>query len=300
MLSIRAGWITLALTRIQWMIGNHCNLQCVYCPVNLHAGSTPLPRSLDFKLALDRIADHFPELSIEFQGGEPTLYQPLVEWITDTELGASQKVVLHTNGTMLENHQWQAMLPNIGKIELTVHGNKVEQVESLIVLLVENQIGLSIKIPIMPETWKADMETYRRLKMVHTDVGLQMLYANYTRGNNRYLDYTDEQWDAFWLTRGIDRNAPVEVMHQQPEVRKQLSLNNYYGHYCSAGLEQLIIEPHGSVHKGWCRVDGTVGNIFDKNFVFPDQAVVCPFQQCSNGFDQACRKSQGSWGMANK
>jgi len=280
------------------MVGNHCNLQCEYCPSNLRANSTNLPRASDFKQALDKIVDHFPELSLEFQGGEPTIYLPIIDWIIDSELRTNQKVILHTNGTALEIETWKAMLPNLGKVELTIHNNEFYKVEPLIVLLVENNVGLSIKIPMRPDHWGKDIETYRRVRLCHNDIGLQMLYANYTRGNNKYLDYTEEQWDAFWLTRGIDRNAPQEVKHQQPEMKRQLKLNNYFGHYCSAGLEQLIIDHAGDVFKGWCRVDGKVGNIYDKQFQFPDKAVICPFEQCQNGFDQACRKSENSWGMA--
>lgn len=259
-----------------------------------------MPKALEFTEALNKLVHHFPELQLEFQGGEPTIYAPIIDWVSNSVLRPTQKVTIHTSGMYLDIHYWQAMLLNLGRVELTIHGNSVDDVRELIELLISNDISLSIKIPMRPEHWGADMETYRRVKLCHTDVGLQMLYANYTRGNNLYLDYTKEQWDAFYLTRGIDEQGSAEELLKQPEMKRQLGLNNYYGHYCSAGLEQLIIDHNGDVYKGWCRVDGKVGNIYDRHFMFPDQAAICPFKQCSNGFDQACRKSQGGWGMSNK
>ena len=68
--------------------------------------------------------------------------------------------------------------------------------------------------------------------------------------------------------------------------------NNWLGWKCYAGLEQLIVDMDGSVHRGWCKVGGPIGRIDDPNIIFPNAPVVCNKTMCHCNFDIMCTKEQ--------
>ena len=70
------------------------------------------------------------------------------------------------------------------------------------------------------------------------------------------------------------------------------NLNQFQGWYCSAGMEQLIIDVTGNIFRGHCRVGGKIGNIMDDFFEFPNEPILCTRLACVNGFDINASKAQ--------
>ena len=129
------------------------------------------------------------------------------------------------------------------------------------------------------------------------EVHLQLLYSNFTRGNDTYLKYTQEQWDEYYTEKGIDIHNTAQV-EQTVEFKRVNHLNNYYGHMCWSGYNQIIIDNFGDVYRGWCKAGNSLGNVFRHDVLLDKQPAPCPKTQCKNGFDLQARKSKGSWGMA--
>jgi hypothetical protein len=165
------------------------------------------------------------------------------------------------------------------------------------VVAITKQCSLKIFVAITPETWDAGLAAYQELKSLHTDVSIQLLYSNFTRGNDQYLKYTEPQWYEYYKLQGIDIANPQQV-ESTIEFKRVNHLNNYYGHLCWAGYNQIIIDNFGDVYRGWCKSNNSMGNVFRGDVVLDKKPYPCPKQQCKNGFDLQAHKSKGSWGIA--
>jgi hypothetical protein len=59
-------------------------------------------------------------------------------------------------------------------------------------------------------------------------------------------------------------------------------LNRWPGWLCHAGTELISIDMKGDIHKGLCRVDGSIGNIaaIDR-FELPERPTLCTRPSCN-------------------
>ena len=58
-------------------------------------------------------------------------------------------------------------------------------------------------------------------------------------------------------------------------------LNQFEGWKCNAGLESLMINWDGEVHRATCRVGGSLGNIYDGTFEQPEDPIDCTRKFCT-------------------
>ena len=163
--------------------------------------------------------------------------------------------------------------------------------------IVKEHVKPKIYVPITPENWTVQKSVYDRLVSLNYDTHLQMLYSNFTKGNNEYLKYSKEQWDEYFKEIGIDVNVPKQV-ETTVEFKRVNKLNNFYGHLCWAGSTQFVIDNFGDAWRGWCKSNECLGNVFQGTIKLDEKPRICPRIQCRNGFDLQARKSEGSWGMA--
>jgi len=62
-------------------------------------------------------------------------------------------------------------------------------------------------------------------------------------------------------------------------------MNKYKDWSCNAGIESLMINWDGEVHRATCRVGGSLGNIYDDTFVAPSEPVRCDRNFCTCAAD---------------
>ena len=48
----------------------------------------------------------------------------------------------------------------------------------------------------------------------------------------------------------------------------------------------------GTIHRGWCKVGGTIGHIADANLELPTDPVTCNKTMCHCNFDIMCTKEK--------
>jgi hypothetical protein len=65
----------------------------------------------------------------------------------------------------------------------------------------------------------------------------------------------------------------------------KLHLNQYKGWTCNAGIESLMINWDGEVHRATCRVGGSLGNVYNGTFVTPSDPIVCDRNFCTCASD---------------
>jgi hypothetical protein len=75
----------------------------------------------------------------------------------------------------------------------------------------------------------------------------------------------------------------AQIIHANDIIK--LHFNKYKDWTCNAGLESLMINWDGEVHRATCRVGGSLGNIYSNTFVAPNDPVICTRDWCTCAAD---------------
>lgn len=283
--------------RIEWNLGNSCSLACSYCSKDLNNGTNPFPNYEVLRPAFDHIIDQtraFSSVQIEITGGEPTESSALRSVISELTQDHI-KLKLISNGSA-DIEWWASIVNKLYEVQLTYHARaNFDHFFSVVNVL--KTVRPRVLVAITPESWSTQKLVYDIMQSLGYDVHLQLLYSNFTKGNSNYLKYSQDQWNQYYISEGINPTIKEEVV-ETIEFKRMHRLNDFFGHLCWAGLDQIVVDNFGDVYRGWCKADGSMGNIYKKNFVLDRQPRVCPKNQCKNGFDLQARKSENSWGLA--
>lgn len=286
------------LITIDWNLGNSCDLKCSYCHKELHDGTNPFPDLNKFDPAFAHLIEQtraFSRVHLEFSGGEPS-QSPSLQHIILANQDERIKFKINSNA-QAPTGWWRWIAHKLYDVTLTYHqatdfNHFLEVVDSL-----NGSVNPKIFVATLPEIWTEQKLAYDQLKALGYDVHLQLLYSNFTRGNDQYLKYTEEQWNEYYTIKGIDVHNTAQI-EQTIEFKRVNHLNDYYGHMCWAGYNQIIIDNFGDVYRGWCKAGNSLGNVYRHDVALDKQPAPCPKRQCKNGFDLQARKSKGSWGFA--
>lgn len=286
------------LITIDWSLGNACNLNCTYCHPELKDGANPFPPIDKLRPAFNHLIDQcraFSRVKIEINGGEPTASDALKQIILENA-NSNIKFRIYSNGTA-DLDWWEQVSPCLDDLTLTYHLDTDFNHFKQLITLLSGKVNFRVNVAITPEQWTTGVASYKEFKELHPNVHIQLLYSNFTRGNNEYLKYSEEQWKEYYAENKIDLYNPVEV-GQTIEFKRMHNLNNFYGHLCWAGYSQIVIDNFGDVYRGWCKSGLGLGNVFNQTVKLDQQPTICPKNQCRNGFDLQAKKSENSWGLA--
>jgi MoaA/NifB/PqqE/SkfB family radical SAM enzyme len=111
----------------------------------------------------------------------------------------------------------------------------------------------------------------------------------WTEGDHNVFD--DMRYDGNdleWLLKQEATAKPNvlygdEIVHANDVIK--LHKNNFKGWSCNAGLESLMINWDGEVHRATCRVGGSLGNIYTGTFTIPTSPIVCDRDWCTCAAD---------------
>jgi MoaA/NifB/PqqE/SkfB family radical SAM enzyme len=112
----------------------------------------------------------------------------------------------------------------------------------------------------------------------------------WTEGDHNVFD--DMRYDGNDLEWIIAQDATVkpncriddeQVMHANDVIK--LHKNNFKGWKCNAGIESLMINWDGDVHRATCRVGGSLGNIYTGTFTVPTEHIICTRNSCTCAAD---------------
>lgn len=283
---------------IQWNLGNSCNLDCEYCHIELKDGTNPFPNISRLRPAFEHLVEQaraFSLIKIEIPGGEPTESDALRElMLANSNPDINFKI--YSNG-QADVNWWRTVSPKLYGLDLSYHLTTDLAHFLLVIDSIYDKNNLTVNVPHTPDNWDKAQEAYSEIKSIFPNTKIQMLYSNFTRGNSQYYPYTSNQWDTYFRSIGVDPQKPDEVV-DTTEYKRIHFLNDYYGHFCWAGHNQIVIDNFGYAWRGWCRASGHMGNIFDNSLVLDAKPRPCPKKQCTNGFDLNAKKSEKSWGMA--
>lgn len=253
----------------------------------------PFPDPDKFANAFIRIYDAFTEYNLEIKGGEPTAYSGLDQAFALVRKDPKKKITIETNGSK-DLVWWQDHASHFASVVISVHKRyaDLDHILKLAEFLKAQQVEVIVKFPIEPMNWNEIIQIKNSFTYAGFDTELQLLYKNFTKGNNQYYEYSQEQMAYYYEDKGVAAN---QIPHQIEQIKIH-KLNQYTGHMCWVGIDQFVIDRQGYVFRGWCEQGGTLGNILEGPVVWPTDPIVCRRELCTNGFDLQARKSEKSWG----
>jgi hypothetical protein len=290
--SITSRWPHQDSIKVEWNLGKRCNYDCSYCPAEIHDNSSPHTDIEILKSAVDRLAAIGKPIRLSFTGGEPTVHPKIeelfrycrdrVEWISVTTNGTrlpdwyhSQPVDHYVFSLHFEN-EWERVMLNIMRfsnlkrvdgagtqpftVHVMAHQEKMHDVRSAVLHLDASNIDHAI----------------RRVRWTQGDHDL-------------FDDMRYDQKDLDWI---LSKNATAqpnclvddrEYKHANDIIKHHQ--NQFNGWRCNIGLESLMINWDGEVHRATCRVGGSLGNIYTGSFYVPSSSIVCTRNYCTCAAD---------------
>jgi MoaA/NifB/PqqE/SkfB family radical SAM enzyme len=136
------------------------------------------------------------------------------------------------------------------------------------------------------------MDNVRTVVKKFKEIGIKYAVRRirWTDGDHNVFDDlryhgTDLQWileqDA--TTKPNCRIDNEIIIHANDVIKKKQ--NQFKEWSCNAGIESLMINWDGEVHRATCRVGGSLGNIYQKTFIVPAEPVTCTRDWCTCAAD---------------
>lgn len=288
---------------VNWCLGNTCNYACSYCPEGLHNSSVQWPDPDVIKNFILKVKSHYSnkKLYFEFTGGEVTLYKHFIEICKFcTENGI--RVGLISNGSRTLRY-WQENKQYFDHVCLSFHPEFADEKHFVeVVSILHNDIRTHVNIMMSPAKFDYCFDVANKIKdLGNLSMALQPLIHDF--GDTLY-DYSPEQRKVFdnqhelitkhiKFTRQFDyyRGAMKKVYEdgtsQISSAHRFISekTNDWSGWKCHAGLEQLVVDMDGSIHRGWCKVGESIGRIDAADLTLPTQPIICNKTMCHCNFD---------------
>jgi MoaA/NifB/PqqE/SkfB family radical SAM enzyme len=296
MYKITSRWPHQSSIKVEWNLGKRCNYDCSYCPKEIHDNTSPHTDLEILKSCIDQLTSLDKPVRLSFTGGEPCVHPKFSELVKYAKYKNVQWISVTTNGTM--PYEFYAGL-NVDQIVFSIHleydwrrvFNTVESVVDLTKIKVIAQImahhdHMDAVLQLRARCLLAHIpNTVRRIRWTEGDHDL----FDDMRYNLRDLEWIKEQ-DA--TVQGNCVIDDTQVIHSNDVIK--LRLNNYKGWTCNAGLESLMINWDGEVHRATCRVGGSLGNIYEGTFVVPNDPVTCTRDWCTCSADIPLTKMKQS------
>jgi MoaA/NifB/PqqE/SkfB family radical SAM enzyme len=293
---------------VNWCLGNTCNYRCSYCPSVLHDGSKQWPDPQVIKNFIAKVKDHYFHKNIyfEFTGGEVTMYKHFAE-ICQFCADMGVKVGLISNGSRTIRY-WEENKHYFDHVCLSFHPEHADPDHFYeVVKLLHNDVRTHVNIMMSPQKFEYCYEVADKIKdLGNISMALQPLIHDFGEVLFDYDSFQkkilDEQHKlivkhikytkTFDYYRGAMSKVSQDGTTQPSSAHRFISekTNDWSGWKCYAGIEQLIVDMDGTIHRGWCKVGGTIGRIDDVNLKLPTDPVICNKTMCHCNFDIMCTK----------
>lgn len=286
---ITSVWPHQDQVKVEWNIGKRCNYDCSYCPTEIHDNFSPHTDINILESAVDRLCELDKPLRISLTGGEPCVHPDIESLLDYFKRKNIFWVNITTNGTRgyrwyLENemyfnhlvfslhfeHDWTRIVDTIMKyydntereffVNVMAHHNKMDHVRNVVKAF--KDIGIKFAV--------------RRIRWTEGD-------------HNVFDDLRYEGKDLEWILEQDATAKPncrindEQIIHANDVIKQHM--NQFKGWSCNAGLESLMINWDGEVHRATCRVGGSLGNIYQGTFAAPKDPIICTRNWCTCAAD---------------
>ena len=282
--------------KVEWNLGKRCNYDCSYCPAVIHDNTSPHTDINILKNAVDELSK-INNIRISFTGGEPCVHPKILDLLEYAKPKVSWLNVT-TNGTRTAEFYIDILDRLINHIVFSVHFEyDYQKVIETVLNVAQHTKNKNILVHMMMLPGHLDdvSDACRRLKEAGINYALRPI--RWTETHDVFEDmerYSADEKD-FLVTQ--NHNPPHNTMIDETESCNTNDLliaktNQFKGWKCNAGLESLLINWDGEVHRATCRVGGPMGNIYEGTFAPPTEAINCTREWCTCAADINITKSK--------
>lgn len=287
MYKVSSRWPHQGSIKVEWNLGKRCNYDCSYCPSLIHDNTSPHSDIEILKATVDKLQSLNKPIRLSFTGGEPTVHPKFDELVRYCKHVGIKWISVTTNGT--RPYEFYDSLPvdqYVFSIHLEYDWRRVfNTVESIVKLSNKKVIA---QIMAHHEHIDAAMQLTSRCLLNHIPHTVRRI--RWTEGDHDLFDdmryhpddlaWVKEQESTVLGNCVIDDNR---IIHANDVIK--LHLNQYKGWSCNAGIESLMINWDGDVHRATCRVGGSLGNIYSGTFSIPTDPIICTRNFCTCAAD---------------
>lgn len=287
MYKVTSRWPHQNSIKVEWNLGKRCNYDCSYCPAYIHDNTSPHTDIEILKKAVDKLTSLGKPIRLSFTGGEPSVHPKFDDLVKYAKFKGVSWISVTTNGT--RPYEFYASLP-VDQYVFSIHfeydwmrvSNTLRKLADMTNIKLIGQIMahhdhmIPAKITREVLNQESIPNTVRRIRWTEGDHDL-------------FDDMRYHPDDLQWIK---DEDATVQgncviddgkILHANDVIK--LHLNKYKGWTCNAGIESLMINWDGDVHRATCRVGGSLGNIYEDSFVAPSDPVTCDRNFCTCAAD---------------
>jgi len=287
---ITSRWPHQDSIKVEWNLGKRCNFNCSYCPSSIHDNTSPHTNIEILKATVDKLVNLNKSIRLSLTGGEPTVHPKFEELVNYAKNKGISWISVTTNGTLpFEFYIKQ----RVDQYVFSVHMEyDIKRVLNTIVNTKELFPG-KILVHVMAHQDYMKQTRYIAGALSASNIPHAVRRVRWTQGNHDLFD--DMRYNADdleWVKEyeaTVDANCvitndqTIKMMHANDIIK--LHLNKYRDWSCNAGLESLMINWDGDVHRATCRVGGSLGNIYEGTFVVPDTPITCDRNFCTCAAD---------------
>lgn len=289
MYKVESRWGHQNSIHVEWNIGKRCNLDCAYCPAEIHDNFSPhtdLDIMVNTIYELEKIGK---PIRLSLTGGEPTVH-PKINDILKCARARLQWLSVTTNG--LRPAEWYIKQP-VNQWVFSLHFDNEHNIRAAENIVRYAQLldmeGISTLYQVNLMCHHEYMDEVRAAAIL-----LEGHSIPYVCRRIRWTEADDREWfddmrykekDLEWIlskTATVKANCVVDdefKLHANDIIKHKW--NQFEGWECNAGLESLMINWDGEVHRATCRVGGSLGNIYNNSFEMPKEPVVCTRKWCT-------------------
>lgn len=287
MYKVTSRWPHQTSIKIEWNLGKRCNYDCSYCPSSIHDNSSAHTDIKILKATVDKLISLGKPIRLSFTGGEPCVHPKFSELVAYCKHVGISWISVTTNGTL--PCDFYTSLP----VDQYVFSMHLEYDWKRVFNTVESVAAKSpIKViaQIMAHHDYMDSVIELRARCLILEIPSTIRRIRWTEGDHDLFD--DMRYNADDLNWLKEQEATVggncvidntRIIHANDVIK--LHLNKYKDWSCNAGIESLMINWDGDVHRATCRVGGSLGNIYEGNFVVPSEPVRCDRNFCTCAAD---------------
>jgi MoaA/NifB/PqqE/SkfB family radical SAM enzyme len=287
MYKVTSRWPHQDSIKVEWNIGKRCNYDCSYCPSSIHDNTSPHTDIKILKSAVDKLVTLGKPIRISFTGGEPTVHPQFRELLKYCKHVGVSWISVTTNGTL--PYEFYSTLP-IEQLVFSVHFEYDWLRVGHTLKKVNDSTSISVIAQLMAHHDHMESVQLARAVAITDNIPSTVRRIRWTEGDHDLFD--DMRYhpdDLKWIKEQestVKGNCVIDntqIIHANDVIK--LHLNKYKGWSCNAGIESLMINWDGDVHRATCRVGGSLGNIYNNTFVVPSEPVVCDRNFCTCAAD---------------
>ena len=289
MRSLTSRWGHQDYIKIEWNIGKRCNLDCAYCPAEIHDNFSPHTNIKIMLDAVDKLEELAKPVRLSFTGGEPSVHPDIEELLEHCNRSAHIDFIsMTTNAT--RTVKWYLSQPTNQYVFSLHFDNEVSSRMLTNAINVGKEYDRQIFVNLMAHHGYMD-QVKRAWEMLRAmNIPTVVRRIRWTKGDADWFDdmrYQPEDLDWILSTESTAKENCVDDegnLYVANDVIKH-HLNQFKGWTCNAGLESLMINWDGDVHRATCRVGGSLGNIYDGSFEVPEEPIICTRNWCTCASD---------------